>query len=484
MTQTYAPGDWVAVTGATTWLLADLPFADARLEPCWEAVRNGGAHGALEALLGSGLSALPGFVLVEAGEPTSGTDQLRVVVRHPARASAVVDGAEIELAPEPGGTWLDRTLTGCTSIMLSSGSAGPQVRLPIGLGITPAGLLALTFGGGRTTPGAPAPAEATIEPEPPSEPEPTQEPRRAATYYGLLVNSTTDRDALLAQLADDAETSDGDLSPEPAVDAALEPVSGHTAVWDVDERADTGDALPPSPPDPTPAPTPGLGGLIEGVPWLVKSAGEPPTAPAPTVRPAPPVPPVPPAAALPPVTTPPPEDDHEAEARTINRAALLASMETAGTNGPLVLALRCSSGHLTSPYAAHCRVCGSALGEQQPVQVPRPSLGVLRLSTGATVALDRDVILGRAPEHDETDPARRPNLVRLTASGEISRRHVGVTLDGWQPLVRDLGSANGTTLTLPGGRPQQLRADEDYPLEAGAVVSLADVVAFTFEVTP
>ncbi len=65
----------------------------------------------------------------------------------------------------------------------------------------------------------------------------------------------------------------------------------------------------------------------------------------------------------------------------------------------------------------------------------------------------------------------------------MSRMHVRVTLDGWQPLLRDLGSSNGTLLTLKGSEPQQLRPQEDYLLEPGCSVSLADDVTFSFDVT-
>jgi hypothetical protein len=148
------------------------------------------------------------------------------------------------------------------------------------------------------------------------------------------------------------------------------------------------------------------------------------------------------------------------------------------------MAVRCPQSHLTSAYSPQCRVCGEAIEDQVPVEEPRPALGRLVLSTGETVILDRDVVLGRAPESAEEDPALRPNLVRLTDSGEVSRMHVRVTLDGWQPMLRDLGSSNGTTLTLRSSTPQQLRPQEDYVLEPGCEVSLADVVSFRFEVTP
>ncbi len=55
-------------------------------------------------------------------------------------------------------------------------------------------------------------------------------------------------------------------------------------------------------------------------------------------------------------------------------------------------------------------------------------------------------------------------------------------LDGWHVLVRDLGSTNGTTVTLPGQEPVRLRPTEDQGIEPGTVVTLADEVVLTYEV--
>ena len=48
-------------------------------------------------------------------------------------------------------------------------------------------------------------------------------------------------------------------------------------------------------------------------------------------------------------------------------------------------------------------------------------------------------------------------------------------------LVRDLGSTNGTTVTLPGEEPVRLRPTEDQGIEPGSVITLADEVSLTYE---
>lgn len=153
--------------------------------------------------------------------------------------------------------------------------------------------------------------------------------------------------------------------------------------------------------------------------------------------------------------------------------------------GPVVLAVRCTTGHYSAPHATRCRVCGQELPTQQPEPTMRPPLGLLRLSTGDVVTLDRGVLVGRAPRSPhEVDGADAPHLLRVASpDNEISRNHVEVVLDGWHVLVRDLGSTNGTTVTLPGASPVRVRPDDQQSIEPGTTITLADQVSMVFEVT-
>ncbi len=153
--------------------------------------------------------------------------------------------------------------------------------------------------------------------------------------------------------------------------------------------------------------------------------------------------------------------------------------------GPVLPALICPAGHVNPPSGAACRRCGAPL-PHDPVPVPRPVLGVLRLSLGGVITLDRGVIMGRNPRADFAGPdgVERPHVVRLpSADGDISRNHVRVDLDGWHVLVTDLNSTNGTLVTLPGREPQQLRPGEPVPIQPNTVVTLADGIDFRYEVT-
>lgn len=156
--------------------------------------------------------------------------------------------------------------------------------------------------------------------------------------------------------------------------------------------------------------------------------------------------------------------------------------EAAGV--PMVLAIRCPTGHLNAVHTESCRVCGLALSQQQaPISVPRPPLGVLRLGSGGTVLLDRGAILGRNPRLPRGLTGLKPNLVRLPdPDRDISSVHLEVNLDGWRVTVTDLGSTNGTQLELPGSPPISLRPKDPHTIEPGTKVTLAEVCSFTFEV--
>jgi len=118
------------------------------------------------------------------------------------------------------------------------------------------------------------------------------------------------------------------------------------------------------------------------------------------------------------------------------------------------------------------------------VWVPRPILGRLVFSNGDVVTLDRGLVLGRSPLLPPGHSGEQPNLVKLNdPTLEISSQHLEVRLDHWFVLVIDLGSTNGTFVTLPGQQPMRLRPGVQQPIERGMVVSLADVLTFTFEVT-
>lgn len=216
--------------------------------------------------------------------------------------------------------------------------------------------------------------------------------------------------------------------------------------------------------------------FIAGLPWEMGAA--PVAAPPDRAVGAPPAAPV----GAPPSGSGPVEPEAAASPElTVDRDQLPDHAAT----GPLVVAARCPRGHLSPAHAGNCRVCGQALAAQEPFEVPRPPLGVLRLANGDTVRLDRGAILGRHPRLPQGWSDEQPNLVKIPdPERDISGQHVAIRLDYWHVLVTDLGSTNGTEVVLPGAEPVTLRAHDAMAIEPGTRVILAGVFDLTFEVEP
>ena len=222
-----------------------------------------------------------------------------------------------------------------------------------------------------------------------------------------------------------------------------------------------------------PAPLRGTGptGMIESVPW---ASARPPVPPPPAHLD--PSSTLPPRALMSTITIPPPLPPGASEpppgpvipenTETIRRGSLSPPVRAPALTdriGPTVQALVCLAGHVSPPNSVTCRVCSEPLPPQEPVLAPRPALGILRLSTGDVITLDRSVVMGRNPR-SELEGDERPHVVKLPGGdGEISRTHLVVTLDGWHVLLTDLQSTNGTMVGLPGHRPERLRPRSPFP---------------------
>jgi hypothetical protein len=272
-------------------------------------------------------------------------------------------------------------------------------------------------------------------------------------------------------------------TPEPAPEAGPEPTGGPEADSEpgteaegapqpepfqppdadqpaVDQPAAEEEEIPPPPPPPT-------AGLIESVPWAGPASVATPTPPEETLVPDS-------------VNT----QDRPGEAfngeLTLDRRQLT---DPAPVSQVMVAAVFCPSGHLTPPYQPTCRVCGAPVVAQDPVEVPRPSLGVLLFANGDRVNLDRPVVMGRNPRIPLGYTGEQPNLLQLSdPDKDVSGQHLQVALDSWQVLAIDLGSTNGTQVVLPGEEPVQLRPNDPLMLRPGSWVILGGAIEFWYEV--
>lgn len=142
----------------------------------------------------------------------------------------------------------------------------------------------------------------------------------------------------------------------------------------------------------------------------------------------------------------------------------------------LLSGLVCPNGHANSPERMACGACGAALSGT-PRTVSRPPLGVIELSTGEQIVLDRSTILGRRPRASRVSARDVPQLITVPSpQQDISRSHLELRLEGWHVVAFDLGTTNGTTLYRANTEPVRLRSREGVMLRDGDTMDLGDGV--------
>jgi hypothetical protein len=516
----YVPGRSVAIAGQRTWLLVDAELAAERVGGLWPLVRDGADPlDVLEHLAAQGLRETPTFALVHQVE-----GGILAVVRGGCTATVVTDAGQSTLSAVEAMTWSEAQWDGAVKrIELDTAETGGSTgELPLSAGVVQAARLILDFtpvtvpaprtpapervrSPARSVPSRPEPPRVAPPPEPtppvtevvtgrgrvseetlvgfestagrpeleeapvtPVADTPRQEPQQEQTEegYGFLFGETVDRnveEAAIRRAEEASESRPEEPSPER-------------------DREVPAERLAPPPPLPTPprvarpaaprvtAASP-ANGLIDSVPWLVSDTPD-----------------VEPAASGPEATADAghAEDDDDF-GMTVSRQAVAEHLQRAqavpaAPGRPAVQATVCPAGHPNPPHMVTCRSCGRPVPEQDPVMVERPVLGLLRISTGDDVTLDRGVIMGRNPSPNRMVGGERPHQVKLASpSKDISREHLEIRLDGWQILITDLDSTNGTVVTLPGRAPERLKPGVASHLEPGAEISVGDEVTFTLE---
>jgi hypothetical protein len=288
----------------------------------------------------------------------------------------------------------------------------------------------------------------------------------------------TGQEAAHQEAADQRDTA----SPAESGSAQGSPADAPPAV--VPEVPSAGSAAP------APA-QPAASGLIDSVPWRTPAGGSEP-APPPSV-PAPMLSAIPSAASAATVAPEPeanhPEYDADHDGQTVMKGSLkgmaaqpvrtVADASTAA--GPLVLARLCPQDHANPPTSATCAACGAGL-LPDAVQVARPRLGRMRISTGELVDLDQSLVIGRQPSVSRVQGGVMPRLVQVASpGGDISRSHVEVRLEGWHVMLCDLKATNGTVLVREGQPPRRLAQNEMAILLDGDIAELGDNISLRFE---
>lgn len=149
---------------------------------------------------------------------------------------------------------------------------------------------------------------------------------------------------------------------------------------------------------------------------------------------------------------------------------------------PLIEGVRCIRGHFNHPEARFCAYCGVSMVQitRQLVRGVRPPLGIFVFNDGNTFSLDADYVIGREPSMDEAVKEGQARSIALDdPEHHLSRIHVELRRDGWDVLVLDRDSANGTEIRR-NGEWRRLIPGVPEVLEPGGEVRLGDH-QFTFD---
>ncbi|MGF9647483.1 hypothetical protein AAIH32_05890 [Pseudarthrobacter oxydans] len=321
------------------------------------------------------------------------------------------------------------------------------------------------------------------------------------------------RDDPDADVVEEAEPPAEATGSEPAVQGSNPPEEGVDQVPAAAEAA--APYVPAARESGKPSTPPAAGGLIDSVPWRTGGTdSQPAPAAALPPLPAPAAPSPAPAAlssapaALSPMLAAVPaagegapakpapqavigDYDTDHDGQTVMKSQLpgtpprpAAAVSDASAAGPLVLARVCPQDHANPPTSAHCATCGAAL-LPDAVQVARPRLGRMRISTGELVDLDQSLVIGRQPSVSRVQGGVMPRLVQVASpGGDISRSHVEVRLEGWHVMLCDLKATNGTVLVREGQAPRRLAQNEMAILLDGDIAELGDNISLRFEEIP
>ncbi|GAA3526733.1 hypothetical protein [Nocardioides daeguensis] len=485
----YRNGAWFAVFGPEAAVVLPESQKD-QVVGLWALVDGGaGFDDVLDGLLASGLSRIPGFVLVsnDAG-PT------RFLLRG-AGVVATVTAAGETVTVDGGAshTWVERSLDDVTalSIDLPTGEDDPapaDTDFPILTGLVRVGRIdrpaaasapeaapAPVVGGAHLAVEEPAAVEpdsaepdsaepvsaepVSAEPEVPDVPDVPTGPEVPAVPVSELpdVPAAPDLPEVPAEPAVLDEPSPLDEGGAAATEAAYLDDGPATEVMDsVDEPlADPlGDAPQEPAPDgwvtpwDTPAPPPGSPTEVAPPGWVP---------PPPPGVPAPDAPPLPvgswePVGGVPAPSGPGVEHD---------------GFTVAGPGEP------------PAPLVPPVPGTPAAPPVTQPV-------AKLLVSDGQSIIVDRAVLIGRAPEARRFASTEQPMLVTVPSRlHEISSTHVevrpGAGADLGTAVVTDMGSTNGTVLVQPGLGPEDLKPGIAVQLIPGATINLGDGI--TIQVT-
>jgi hypothetical protein len=115
-----------------------------------------------------------------------------------------------------------------------------------------------------------------------------------------------------------------------------------------------------------------------------------------------------------------------------------------------------------------------AVAVVEPDRPARAHYG-FRLPDGTELRLDTACRLGRHPRHARVAENPLPRLLEVASStSAVSGTHLDIRQVGDSVVITDLGSTNGTWVTLPRRRPQRLGSGQSLTVLAGTRLDIGD----------
>lgn len=522
---TYTPGNWLVLSGPTS-VVVMIP-APARMSALvnrlWTDMVSAGSLDALLDLLAQyGFDAMPDLAaFFWDDEGLHGIARGRVAVVDTEVGEVAFDGAGVK-------TWREVSLGEERQLRIDMEPVDQDavLQLPLVVGSATASAIYLNTSAdarlyfpdreslGTALEVAPEPAP-YIDAEVIDEPEAERHQEPAAVLAPRTMPQLGSPNEELTPEAPVAETSAPGVEPEvsPAPDPVAEtappedepevsPTPEPVAAPSAPAAADTDVPVPPPSPAATDIPTGGepeadafgTGSLDFDTGELHAATDEQPEA-QPTAEPAPSADPEP--AATEPVAQPSASGERDDPVVVPGRFAqepepqdegTVFSDNIAATHKPSaepeqeqqVLTVWCPNRHPNAPGSVQCRICRGPVDSSNPRLTRRPLLAGVNTNYGEFADVVDGVLVGRAP-----DPSKAPTgsyLMRVTSpSSDISRSHLVVTTQGWNVMVTDLHSTNGTTVMPVGEQPFVLANGQSVQVELGTILDLGDGVSLRIE---
>ncbi|MCL2543938.1 MAG: FHA domain-containing protein [Nocardioidaceae bacterium] len=172
----------------------------------------------------------------------------------------------------------------------------------------------------------------------------------------------------------------------------------------------------------------------------------------------------------------PVEPADEAAAPAAEPADEAAAPAVEAGDGDTVRGIYCPNDHFNDPRQLFCVICSANLVQRSLdlVDGPRPSLGVLAMDDGSSYPADGSYLLGRDPASDpRVDDGDYRGLPVVDDTNQVSRVHARIELRGWDVVLVDNESTNGTFVQArPTAEWQRLSSGGEQVLHDGMKVRI------------